>query len=237
MNSLLLALTLAALPPAQIHATGPLHGNETIARDGERWLALVIAGPSARLEPVVIHVEPVEDPYLDADGERSGRAVRTPGMPATPALLLAGADLRRGAVDVAIADRDLTYLLGEDGLWQAPLSLHLPGDQPTELALDCSDPSDAPLDAICTLWLQRGDHRQPLMQYPRGEGEYGHPLLGNDAQPQLLFAGDLDRDGQLDLILDLGHHYNVSNRVLLLSGAARDGELVREVAHHRTSGC
>lgn len=235
---LLLALTLAALPPAQIHATGPLHGDETTARDGERWLALVSDGAHARLEPVVIRVHAIEDPLLDAGVERSGRQVDVPALPHAPALLLAGAGLLAGPIDTATADRDTGYLLGADGLWQAPLSLHLPGDEPAELWLDCADRDAAADDArACTLWLQRGSQTQALMQYAVHVDDFGQPTLGDDAPLHLLFAGDLDRDGRLDLIIDLADHYNVSRRTLLLSGAAGDGELVRVVAEHRTSGC
>ena len=61
--------------------------------------------------------------------------------------------------------------------------------------------------------------------------------LGDDASPVLLFAGDLDRDGKLDLIFNTTDHYNVSRPTLFLSSQAKSGELLGEVAHYESVGC
>ena len=53
----------------------------------------------------------------------------------------------------------------------------------------------------------------------------------------LKFAGDLDGDGKLDLLIDTTHHYNLSEPTLFLSSQAKDGELVHNVASFRTTGC
>jgi len=53
----------------------------------------------------------------------------------------------------------------------------------------------------------------------------------------LRWAGDLDGDGKLDLILAADHHYNLSTTRLFLSSRAKKGELVQEVAKFSTSGC
>jgi hypothetical protein len=63
------------------------------------------------------------------------------------------------------------------------------------------------------------------------------PWLGDDATPALLFAGDLDRDGVLDLLLDTTDHYNLSRPTLFLSSQAGTGELLREVARFVAVGC
>lgn len=54
---------------------------------------------------------------------------------------------------------------------------------------------------------------------------------------QLVWVGDLDRDGRLDLIVDASDHYNVGELRLYLSGGASSGSLVRLVASRRTTGC
>ena len=59
----------------------------------------------------------------------------------------------------------------------------------------------------------------------------------DEAQWVLLWAGDLDGDGRLDLYMNLSTHYNVSARRLFLSSAAASGALVREVAVFQTTGC
>ena len=59
----------------------------------------------------------------------------------------------------------------------------------------------------------------------------------NDASPMLLWAGDVDRDQKLDLVLDLKTHYAASRYALFLSSAARSGDLVAEVAHFVSGSC
>ena len=59
----------------------------------------------------------------------------------------------------------------------------------------------------------------------------------DEQTPELLWAGDLDRDGRPDLLPELSRHYNVSDRALLLSGDAADGEMSRVVTTPRTVGC
>ena len=61
--------------------------------------------------------------------------------------------------------------------------------------------------------------------------------LGHDGSLRLYFAGDLDRDGRLDLVFDTSDHYNLSRPTLLLSSLAADGTLVGEAAQYQSVGC
>ena len=61
--------------------------------------------------------------------------------------------------------------------------------------------------------------------------------LSDDGGAVLLFAGDLDRDGKLDLVFDTTDHYNVARPTLFLSSQARPGELLHEVARTTSVGC
>jgi hypothetical protein len=60
---------------------------------------------------------------------------------------------------------------------------------------------------------------------------------GNEPYWYLVWAGDLDRDGKLDLYVDVTQHYDVSERRLFLSAPARRGRLVKEVVAFVTGGC
>ncbi|HEY4555320.1 MAG TPA: hypothetical protein VIG68_02630, partial [Lysobacter sp.] len=113
----------------------------------------------------------------------------------------------------------------------APIELRL-GDVPYRLALRC----DAQR-TTCRIELASGARQQALLELPASRGDDGSPMLGDDASPALWFAGDLDRDGHLDLILDATDHYNLSRPTLYLSTQAADGELVRRVAEHEAVGC
>ncbi len=54
---------------------------------------------------------------------------------------------------------------------------------------------------------------------------------------RIIFAGDIDGDGKLDLIVDCSDHYNVSNPVLFLSRPAGKNHLLKKVGEHRSVGC
>jgi hypothetical protein len=84
-----------------------------------------------------------------------------------------------------------------------------------------------------------GDTRQALFELSasRAKGSATPWVVGNDALPQLLFAGDLDRDGRLDLLIDTTDHYNVSKPTLFLSSAAYKGVFLRRVSEHVAVGC
>jgi len=64
-----------------------------------------------------------------------------------------------------------------------------------------------------------------------------HKQISSDSAPSLLWAGDLDGDGKVDLILDATDHYNVRDLTLFLSGKAKPGKLVEKVANHVSTGC
>ena len=50
------------------------------------------------------------------------------------------------------------------------------------------------------------------------------------ARPGLIWAGDLDKDGEFDLYMTVSRHYAYVDFALFLSSAAKDGEIVGQVA-------
>ena len=63
------------------------------------------------------------------------------------------------------------------------------------------------------------------------------PEFVDEAHVSLRFAGDLDHDGKLDLIMSNSGKYSYHPLQLYLSSAAKSGELVREVATWDRYGC
>ncbi len=55
-----------------------------------------------------------------------------------------------------------------------------------------------------------------------------------DTVVNLLFAGDIDRDGKLDIILDAPRHYEEKRMLLFLSSKAKNGNLLQKVAEIRS---
>jgi hypothetical protein len=60
---------------------------------------------------------------------------------------------------------------------------------------------------------------------------------GNDPHYWVTWAGDIDGDGQLDLLVDFSEHYAGFPDVLLLSSCAKPGQLVGEAARFNHAAC
>lgn len=59
----------------------------------------------------------------------------------------------------------------------------------------------------------------------------------DDAMIEILFIGDIDGDGKLDLLIDNSNKYSYREYCLYLSSYATKGECVRLVAGKQTMGC
>jgi len=60
----------------------------------------------------------------------------------------------------------------------------------------------------------------------------------DDHMITILFAGDIDGDDTLDLIIDTANHYNVSSPTLYLSKpASEEGKIIKPIAVFTTVGC
>jgi hypothetical protein len=59
----------------------------------------------------------------------------------------------------------------------------------------------------------------------------------SDGPPALHWAGDLDREGKSDLVIDITNHYNLSRMALFLSSLAKEGELVGLAGFFDSGGC
>lgn len=228
-----LAASSAAAGTPQLALPGEaFHGDEVPARNGETWWALVVEGGSARLQSSVLAVKAVVDPVLDEEGQTTGRSVAAPGL--QPLVLLRGiAALKAGPVPVATdpsqarplaPNEKIALALGERRWTLSNRCKRIEGDSKAE---------DKRAHLDCTLVLDDGSTVQELA--PGGQVYFED---GEEAatEAQLLFAGDLDHDGQIDLLLDTSDHYNMDRPTLFLSGAGKGGQL-KQVAQQEFTGC
>lgn len=217
LMSLLTFLILQGAPAAagdaaQIVLPGTYHGDElALPPENERWLGLYERADGLSWKWASPNFRPAEDPVLDAPGQTTGVEVAVPGE--QPLLLVRGVSgLRPGAVTHAPVERQ-PLLPG--------MAVHLDG----ELSLVAS--SD---DQVAYRLVLRGPDglTQVLVE---------HSELLDDTVPSLILAGDLDRDGRPDLLLDLSNHYNLSRVTLFLSSSAGAGQWLAPVASLQTTGC
>ena len=228
---LLLGTGFALQPP------GSFHGDEPVATDGESWLGLRIDGDDAALVATIVRVRPIEDVVLDdPPGQHSGREVTSVQGEAI-AMYLRGPRLHAGPIERAQTSADASQCVAS----MPEYSLDFRG-QRHRITAHCDPEAVARVDGqaqfVCRVVLDTPGRSQVLWA-TTGYFESGAatPSLGDDASPTLLFAGDLDRDGKLDLILDTTDHYNVRRPTLFLSTQAAPGELLGIAAQFQSVGC
>ncbi len=215
--------------PGDMAMTGEWHGAEVAAEDGETWLALVQEKTGYFLREVAITVEIVEDEIIDVSPAKTGKKITGPQGVEPLVLLRNVPQLKPGPVEAA----DLIDKSFDAG---KPTAIYFDGLL-FELELKCAEEHRGKDQADCPLQLSGGGSRQALQSYPVYRPCTGDASIASDAFPQVLWAGDLDRDGRLDLLVDLTDHYNVAAPTLLLSSLAQPDELVRPAAVFRTTGC
>lgn len=241
---LLLLLVLAGQVFVQRAKTGKIllvetgdgfHGDEVKANDGERWLGLYVTGSGSSLITSKVTVERVVDPIVDEDERQmTGKSVSV-DHPVTPVFLVKGATmLKPGPVTTIYQGgmaEEYSLIDGYDLASRKTLRLRL-GDREYQLKVLGRKVRSSENPDVEFLNLQLafvlGGQTQIL---------YSPGVVGETAPWSLLWAGDADGDGKLDLYVAVSWHYNITERKLFLSSQAKPGQLIKEVAAFVTSGC
>ena len=119
-----------------------------------------------------------------------------------------------------------------------PVSLGLSAGPTSELELRCDAPQPAREweETTCTLVFSTGSTEQVLEAYSACYQNGDFNGLGNGACATVVWAGDLNGDDQLDLVVDLSDHSNVELPALFLSPGPDNTRLLVRVAEHRSVG-
>ncbi len=214
----------------QLLEMGEFHGEEVTARSGEKWLGLYQTDPDSVLLPYRLKIENIYDDLIDFEkGQLTGKRVDV-NSPLKPLFLLKGATMLKEGPVTTVYSAPPDYEKSLEKSSPTNLKLNSTSYVLTVTSLDgapgkCRETAFPP---EARLVLGSGDSQQIL---------YSLDGCGNDPVWYLLWAGDLDQDGKLDLYVNVTQHYNVSEKRLFLSSQASEGELVREVAEFITSGC
>ena len=203
------------------------HGDEVPARDGETWLALAVSDGKARLQSVKLEVTAVSDPLVDDPDDRSARSVAAPGVEAL--VFLRGIDALKPGEAGAVLAREQTVST------ERPLRLGSDAAAP-QITVHCAKSAGQTEASSCEVSLGDGKTTQVLFRVA-GERSEVDGRVFDDAVATVTFAGDLDHDGRVDLVIDTSDHYNLSRPTLFLSGAAAPGLLVGRVAQQQLTGC
>lgn len=205
--------------------TGQFHGDEISAESGETWYGLFADGDGFKLVATRIEVAIVEDAIMDAEGEKTGKEVSLE-FEGEPLFLVRGSeDFQAGPVKTAFRGAKFLYPGQSEVMTLAPskyFRLSAFGE-----ALDGL--YEAELKDYTLKFVQGQGEKQTIVRYEQ--------LYSLDGRPELLWAGDLDRDGKLDLFFNLTDHYNVMGYTLFLSSKSGEGEYLRKVAELILTGC
>lgn len=197
------------------------HSESFLNQSGEKWFGLFRDGDKYNLRQTTLNVKRIKNPVLSdlevstSDSSRSVFLVRDILKFNKTEIPTVFADLDDDESDPT----DTTIKPSETKLDFNGLTYSLYVESP--------DNSESPTVGS-KLYLQVGEKKQVLRYLKNG---------CNDCLWSLIWAGDLDQDGKLDLLLDLTQHYNVEDIVLFLSSKAEKGNLVKFVADFYNVGC
>ncbi|MBS1813354.1 MAG: hypothetical protein JSS87_00595 [Acidobacteria bacterium] len=199
---------------------GTFHGEEVKDVPKSGWLAFTFVHGVASLQPTTLHITHTHDEISDDDNPQAKTGIIISNSGPRAYFLLHGIKPRAQV---------LTFQIDKDGI---PLS--------QRFSIQSKD-LDAELEILAPVTGQDGFKTvgagSRIVFREHGiEQELAH--FGdefNDGHVSILWLGDLDGDGKLDLLLDISGHYNVMNPVLFLSKGAP--QLVQAVASFPTTGC
>ena len=235
----LLALVAAAQftfaeDTVQILRTGLWHGDEITAESGPAWWGIFPEGDGFTLQsaPVTITIE--HDAVVDEEGQATGKMVKVP-QEAEPVLLVRGLpNAREGRLDTVPIEKGDNFLLPSQSLRlsmgkekrKSDVQLLAVGK-----AVEMNHAAAALIHDYRFLLYSGDEPNVHIQELARVEP------FAMDGTPRIVWAGDIDRDGKIDLLLDTTYHYNLTRLVLYLSSAAKEGEIVGKVAEWKTMGC
>lgn len=209
---------------AQMLRVGQFHNNEVTAKSEEVWLGLFPTQCGYELKSTTISVKPVHDAVVDSD-----TSIKTGWL-----------------VDVNSLSEPIVLIRGTKNLKECSVKTYSSGPRTLipGTAINITTKGDKNSYSLCpnskSEQIQGGtlytDYTLKLSFDSASQVIAAFDGL-DDSIPVLVWAGDIDGDGKLDLLLDLTNHYNVSQYTLFLSSAAKTGELVRKVTDFRIVGC
>ena len=214
----------------EILAPGSFHEDDVIsAANGEIWFGVFETSSGYELRHAEMIVEAAHDPYIDQDDERTARLIYAADAVIDPQY---DWDYQTDRWSSGDADRLLFFLRPADSVFEEGPLYPAIVDSPDLLPDTTIELGDSGLSLVATnegLYLSDGCISQRISDvYPNSCGE----------AVSVVWAGDLDGDGKIDLVLDDQPHY--AYRVfyrLFLSSQAEPGKLVKEVAHFTAGSC
>lgn len=216
--------------PTNVLPTGNFHEDEVWPQaDQENWIGLFKNNDSIYLSSTTISLAKVHDPVLDDDENiKTGWEVKT-SINDTAILLFTNKDsvTKRNIRPAALAKDHVypgesirfTYLGTQYTLYATGQMKKIPGSE------------EYPEITNYRLYLKAVKEGKEIKQLLVAQPDF------SDAFITILFAGDIDNDGKIDLIIDTSYHYNAEAPTLYLSKPADNNNLLQVAGQHVRVGC
>lgn len=209
---------------ADIMEVTTYHNDECKAQSGQSWLALFPTRDGGfELKSTRVKLTMVNDAIIDeAPDKKTGKQITIPEKQ-DPLVLLHG-------IPSLSARKVATCSTNKKEHIDINQKIHLKlGKQQVTLSTTGGlSKEEKEFRTNYKIILESGGIKQTIVH---------HKQISSDSAPSLLWAGDLDGDGKIDLIMDATDHYNVRDLTLFLSGKAKPGAIVEKVANHISTGC
>jgi hypothetical protein len=212
------------------------HAKEVTMDFSNSWFGIYKVGTSDEFEIRKVHpfTRPCHDPIFDNEKDSlSGREVLIKEDYGASLLLLSGLALKEGKMDIAFINNPRCLFPGDYirlRLNDKDYALMATGT----IEFDTTNKRMVPYIKNYKVLLVENMYDKPVVQEIIS---FDQLYASEEVQPAIFFAGDIDRDGQLDILYDLSDHYNRSNITLFLSSKAAPGKLVKQVASWNITGC
>ncbi|HSQ59563.1 MAG TPA: hypothetical protein VLT84_03890 [Acidobacteriota bacterium] len=218
----LAAAVTAGAAPVELLRTGTFRAFEVTSKNGQVWYGVFDSSGTVIARPSVVLVTPARDASRDSAGSATGTRVSILGGGA-PLFLVRGIERLRPGIVPTLIRKPRALRPGEIVF----LPLHATARY--RLHAEAPPAPDPSLPRGYRLSLER---MGLVAEGSRVVFESSRPGV----PPPIVWAGDLDRDDRIDLLMETGGGERASEWNLYLSDPARGEEMVRQVATLRSEG-
>jgi len=231
----------AELGGYELLMTNSYHGDEIKAVSGEKWWGLFLTNKGHELRPVTIRVDIVRDGCLDSDdAHKTGKEICVEGKQEGRCLFLVKGPwkVKPGPVRTFFSGRIQLSLSCDEPLLskQGGFYGEFQTDDSTTFRIQASGSMrNLGEDYEITVATHKAS-AECVVRHVEQSLFHSNVAFGIGA-PTLLWVGDIDQDGNPDLLINLTTRYDQQAPTLFLSSEAGPGELVKGVAVILSSAC
>lgn len=213
----------------KVLTVGYFHNDEVWSdADKETWFGLFKNEAHFYIGETQLNLKKVHDDLVDEDGQKTGWKVQTKNKDTSMVLIEKVDYLTERSVEHIVLSKEILYPGDTLKINHLTVDYKLFATGEKRASQDDSGWYDVWNYKLYIAAIINGQEQKSLL--------VAQPNF-DDRMIQLLFAGDIDGDGIVDLIIDTSRHYNSRSPTVYLSKPASDGEIVKPVGEHTIVGC